>query len=276
MNYHDHPALSASKLKKYACGTAVDYWAAYEDLDRMPMVPSDAMRQGSLVDCLITEPEKFSRKYVVAPRADRRTKAGKEVWAEAQELARSKCADLITEEWHHTAQQIVSKLKNDPIASEFLQGSGQVPHFWHDSGNDVECRYLPDLEQPEDGLLVDLKKARSANPRDFARQAFALGYDIQVAHYAEGFLDRHGAYPKQIVLLAYEWSFPFNYSVNIISDELLEVGRQRRDDAIEGIKACRGTNEWPSWGINTMKAPRWYQVEDPANDTDVADLLEGV
>jgi hypothetical protein len=251
MNYHDHPALSASKLKKYACGTALDYWAAYEDPNRIPMVPSDAMRQGSLVDCLITEPEKFHRKYVVAPRADRRTKAGKEIWAEAQELARSKCADLITEEWHHTAQLIVSKLKNDPIASEFLQGSGQVPHFWHDAENDVECRYLPDLEQPEDGLLVDLKKARSANPRDFARQSFALGYDL-------------------------EWAYPFNYSVNVISDELLEVGRQRRNDAIAGIKACRGTNEWPSWGISTMEAPRWFQVDDPANDTDVADLLEGV
>jgi hypothetical protein len=276
MNYHDHPALSASKLKKYACGTAVDYWSAYEDPDRMPMVPSDAMRQGSLVDCLITEPEKFNRKYVVAPRADRRTKAGKEIWAEAQELARSQCADLISEDWHHTAQLIVSKLKNDPIASEFLQGSGQVPHFWHDEENDVDCRYLPDLEQPEDGLLVDLKKARSANPRDFARQSFALGYDLQASHYAEGFRDRHGAYPKQIVLLAYEWAYPFNYSVNVISDELLEVGRQRRNDAIAGIKACRGTNEWPSWGINTMEAPRWFQVDDPANDTDVSDLLEGI
>ena len=276
MNYHDRPEYSASMLKKYCCGTAVDFWAAYQDPDRMPMVPSDAMKQGSLVDCLITEPEKFSRKYIVAPIVDRRTKVGKAQWAETQEIARTQGAEVITTEWHHTAQLIVSKLKNDPIASEFLQGSGQVPHFWHDAENDVECRYLPDLEQPEDGLLVDLKKARSANPHDFARQSFALGYDIQVAHYAEGFRDRHGAYPKQIVLLAYEWAYPFNYSVNVISDELLEVGRQRRNDAIAGIKACRGTNEWPSWGINTMEAPRWFQVDDPANDTDVADLLEGV
>ena len=72
MNYHDRPEYSASMLKKYCCGTAVDFWAAYQDPDRMPMVPSDAMRQGSLVDCLITEPEKFSRKYIVAPIVDRR------------------------------------------------------------------------------------------------------------------------------------------------------------------------------------------------------------
>lgn len=276
MNYHDHPALSASKLKKYACGTALDYWTAYEDPLRVPMVPSDAMRQGSLVDCLITEPEKFSRKYVVAPTADRRTKAGKEIWAEAQELARSKCAQLITKEWHYTAQMIAVRLKNDPIASEFLQGSGQMPHFWHDSENGVDCRYLPDLEQPEHGLLVDLKKTKSANPRHFAGQAFSLGYDIQCAHYAEGFRDRYGAYPRQIVLLAYEWACPCNYSVNFVSDELLEVGRQRRNDAIAGIKSCRDTDEWPSWGKSTMEAPSWYKIDDPANDTDVADLLEGV
>ena len=99
-----------------ACGTELDYWATYVDPERMPFQPTDAMRQGSLVDCLITEPQNFDRKYVVAPKCDRRTKAGKAEWADAQELARSKCAELIAEDWHHTAQQIANKLLNDPVS----------------------------------------------------------------------------------------------------------------------------------------------------------------
>ena len=33
-----------------------------------------------------------------------------------------------------------------------------------------------------------------------------------------------------------------------------------RDKAIEGIKACRGTNEWPSWGVplTRWKHLRWF------------------
>ena len=243
----------------------------------MPMLPSDAMKQGSLVDCLITEPQNFDRKYVVAPKCDRRTKAGKATWAEAQEVARERCADLVPEDWHHTAKLIANKLLTDPVTSPYLQGQGQEPHFWHDKEHDVECRYLPDMQIPDQGLLVDLKKSRSANPAHFARQAFGLGYDIQGAHYAEGYRDKYGVYPEKVVLLAYEWVWPFNASVNIISDELLEVGRGRREEAICRLKECRGINEWPSWGVHVMEAPRWHKVDDPANDTDVSDLeLEGL
>lgn len=277
MNYHNRPELSSSMLKKYANGTPLDFWAAYEDPNRMPFQPTDAMRQGSLTDCLITEPGAVSSKYLVAPKCDRRTTAGKAEWADAQELARSRCAELIPSDWMHTAQMIASKLQCDPVASEYLQGQGQVPHFWRDADNEVDCRYLPDLEDPENGLLVDLKKTKSANPRLFARQSYALGYDIQVSHYQEGYKDRYGEYPEKIVMLAYEWVFPFNFSINIITPELLEVGRQRRLDAIEGIQACRGTNEWPSWGVSEMKAPSWAKVDDPANSSDISDLqLEGI
>ncbi|MEK9824313.1 MAG: PD-(D/E)XK nuclease-like domain-containing protein [Gammaproteobacteria bacterium] len=276
-SYHEHPAISASKLKKMACGTELDYWATYVDPERMPFQPTDAMRQGSLVDCLITEPQNFDRKYVVAPKCDRRTKAGKAEWAEAQELARSKCAELIAEDWHHTAQQIASKLLNDPVSRFYLLGSGQKPHFWQDEKHDTECRYLPDTERPDYGLLVDLKKSRSANPAHFARQSYSLGYDIQCAHYAEGYRDRYSEYPKTIALLAYEWAYPFNFSINIISEELLEVGRSRRDEAMAKIKDCSGINEWSSWGVNVMEPPAWLRLDDPANSSDVSDLdLEGL
>jgi exodeoxyribonuclease VIII len=263
LNYHDHPAVSASKLKKIACGTPLDYWAAYEDPDRTPIQPTDAMKQGSLVDCLITEPHNFHRKYVIAPNVDRRTKAGKQEWSEAADLARVNCSTLIPFDWHHTASMIVERLKADPVASEYLHGQGQNPHFWHDRDFGLDCRYLPDIEQPEEGMLIDLKKTRSANPKHFERQAYSLGYDIQVAHYAEGFLSRHGKYPSGIVLFAYE--------------DLLEEGRRRRDEAMATINECLTSNSWPSWGVNEMNAPKWVKIEDPANDTDVSDLeLEGI
>lgn len=235
------------------------------------------MRQGSLVDCLITEPEKFERRYVVAPKCDRRTKAGKALWAEAQEEAAAKCAQVIPEEWLFNAKAIASKLRNDPVASVYLQGKGQEPHFWTDKEHEIECRYLPDIEDPENGMLIDLKKTKSANPKHFAKQAYSLGYDIQVAHYREGYRDRYGEYPRQIVLLSYEWDFPHNWSANIITEALIDEGCRRREEAMCTLKQCRGVNEWPSWGVHVMDVPGWLRPEDPANDTDVSDLdLEGL
>ena len=277
LNYHNHPATSASKLKKIASGTPLDYWAEYEDPTRIPFLPSEQMRQGSLVDCKITEPEKFNLRYVVAQKCDRRTKAGKAVWAEAQAEAAEKCAQVISEDWDFNASRIAEKLLSDPVASLYLRGQGQSAHFWHDTDHGIECRYLPDMEDPGKGLLVDLKKSRSANPRLFARQSYSLGYDIQVAHYAEGYRDRYGEYPRQIVLLAYEWEWPHNFSVNPITDALLEDGRRLREEAICSIKECRRNNYWPSWGVQAMDSPKWRRPEDPANDTDVSDLgLEGI
>ena len=277
MNYHERPELSASMLKKLACSTALEFWAAYEDPNRMPMQPTDAMRQGSLVDCLITEPHNFERKYIVAPKCDRRTKVGKELWKEAQVKAAANCAELIAEDWYFNAKLIVNRLKDDPIASMYLDGKGQEPYFWHDDSFDVDCRYMPDIENSDTGMLVDLKKTRSANPSHFARQAYSLGYDLQIAHYAEGFKDRHGEYPELMAFLAYEWQWPHNFSVMKVSLEFLEQGRRRREEAIELYKECRGTGEWPSYGVHQIDPPKWIDVEDPASDSDVSDLeLEGL
>jgi exodeoxyribonuclease VIII len=277
MNYHDHPALSASKLKVAVCGTPLDYWARHVDPLRKPFVPSDAMRQGSLVDCLLTQADKVDAMYRVAPAVDRRTKAGKEAWSEALADAAAVGAELISADWMLTANMICDRLRSDAIVAQYLGGSGQTPHFWFDEGLEVDCRYMPDCENPEQGLLVDLKKARDASPRGFQRQAYALGYDLQMAHYAEGFRDRYGKYPKEIALVAYEWEWPHNCAVHVLTADMLEEGRRRREEGIVLIKLCELTGVWPSWGVQEFDLPRWATAFDPANATNVDDLgLEGL
>lgn len=275
MNYHDHPALSASRLKQAVTGTALDYWARYVDPERRPFTPSDAMRQGSLVDCLITQPEEVERLYRVAPAVDRRTKAGKEAWADA--LADAGDAELISDDWMANATRIRDRLLSDPVTAVYLVGQGQEPGFWHDRELEVDCRYMPDCEIPERGLLVDLKKARDASPRGFQRQAYALAYDLQMAHYAEGYCDRYGEYPREIALVAYQWEWPHNVSVNLFTPEMLEEGRRRREEAVMVIKECETTGVWPSWGVTEFDVPRWAIAADPGNATDADDLeLEGL
>jgi exodeoxyribonuclease VIII len=277
MNYHEHPALSASKLKTLVLGTPRDYWARYLDPDRQAFKPSDAMRQGSLVDAMLTQTAEMPLLYVVAPDCDRRTKAGKEIWAEAQDRAVETGGEVISREWYENGQRIADMLSRDGITKESLDGSGQNPHFWNDAEFGTSCRYMPDCEIPSNGLLVDLKKSRSPEPRAFQRQAYALGYDIQMAHYSEGYRDRYGEYPERCVLLAYQWDWPHNYSVNVLTADMLEEGRRRREEGMAVLRECYERDTWPSWGVVDMDAPRWLNVDDPANKTDADNLeLEGL
>lgn len=235
------------------------------------------MQQGELVDHLITRPETFDDNYVVAPKLNKRTKAGKEEWAAFEEQAKAKGACVIDEEMLRNANRIVNTISQDPITSVYLVGSGQEPFYWHDDEFDVDCRYMPDLEDPKQSLLVDLKKTRSASPSGFARQAYQLKYDVQMAHYAEGYFKRYGEYPNTIAFLAYEWDQPHDCSVHIVSEAFLDEGRRRRAEAIKGIKECRGINEWPSYGLHVIDPPSWVHLEDSANSLDLSDIdLEGL
>jgi exodeoxyribonuclease VIII len=234
------------------------------------------MRQGSLVDCLITEPAEYSKRYLVAPQCDRRTKEGKAIWSEFQAEAEGR--EVITRDWEDNALRIVEALMRDPDAAPLLRdGQGQEPHFWHDSLMEADCRYKPDIEHPDRGILVDLKKARSASPRMFAAQSYSLAYDLQMAHYSAGWADRYGAPPEQCILIAYEWQWPHNISVNVLSADLIEEGHLRREEAITLVKRCMESDLWPSWGTVEMDVPRWAHADDPANATDADDLeLEGL
>jgi exodeoxyribonuclease VIII len=234
------------------------------------------MRQGSLVDCLITERSEYSTRYLVAPQCDRRTKEGKAIWSEFQAEAAGR--EVITRDWEDNALRVVEALMRDPDAASLLRdGQGQEPHFWHDSLMEVDCRYKPDVEHPDRGILVDLKKARSASPRMFAAQSYSLAYDLQMAHYSAGWADRYGEPPHTHILVAYEWQWPHNISVNVLSPDLIEEGHRRREEAIVAVKRCMEADQWPSWGTVEMDVPRWAHADDPANATDADDLeLEGL
>src|SRR5690349_7675909 len=78
--YHDHPAVGSSHLKSIARSPA-HYWSEWLDPSRPPRTDTPAKWLGKAVHAAILEPERFKSDYVVGPRFDRRTKAGKEAAA---------------------------------------------------------------------------------------------------------------------------------------------------------------------------------------------------
>lgn len=255
-SYHAHPAWSSTKLKGAITGTMLDYWAREVDPDRWPFMPTDQMRQGSVLDTLLTEPDEFTNRYHLAPAVDRRTKAGKEDWAAALTIAVGRGAELIPADWAENSQAISRRLNENPVVKAMLAnpGNSQEPHFWTDAAG-RECRYKPDLEPGDD--LIDIKKARSSEPRAFVRQAYALGYDLQLAHYRLGYINRHGKVPARVGFLAVEWDAPHNYSLVWLDDAFIAEGERRRELAFERIAGCVASGVWPSHGEYIAKPPAW-------------------
>jgi len=286
--YHAHPALSASRLKFAETHTARAYFFEYEDPLRVRTPPTDAMRQGSLCDCLITQPEKAAERYAVMPADAPRRPTAKQLvdgndsklgtkahdaYLEAQDreawwlqftegLGRR---EIVSPDWWDRAEQIREVLFADPEVGAMLRDAlvtSQTPHLWVDD-NGRQCRYLPDLETGSGGLW-DLKKAASTSPRKMTAQSDQLAYDIQLVHYGLGFADRYGEPPVETGLICYEWDFPHDFIVMPATAELLAMGAQRRDAAIQRIDAWRAAGEWPSHGRQPLEPPPWKRDKPDA------------
>lgn len=285
-DYHAHPALSASKLKQLITGTGRDYWARNLDPDRIPFTPNDSMRQGSLVDCLLTDFGNYGQRYFIVP-----ANAPKKPTA-AQRNAKSPSLDtlaainywdkelpsaigareVITEDWYKNAHRIAEILTTDKLTRNLVAHPSQEAHFWHDTEFDVPCRYKPDFEGED---LIDLKQSRSAKPSRFQSLAyFDFAYDVQIAHYRKGFRSRCNRYPTRNILLAYEWNWPHNFSVNVISEADIREGERRREEAIVLLQRYTEANEWPSYGETVTNMAKFAKITDEANSTDIIDELE--
>jgi hypothetical protein len=269
--YHAHPALGSTSIKTMATSTPRSYWAKHVDPNRVPFIPTDAMRQGSLVDCLITCPEEFNQKYVVIPDDAPKKPTSTQLSAKKPSDATVEAIqfwdnfnnsvgerDVISQEWLDIALKIREVLCADAFVGPVLamQRQSQIAYFWIDEVHGIECKYKPDLE-PEDGSLFDLKKGATAKPSLFERQAYSLGYDVQLDHYRKGFNLLHKKPPTRCGFIAYEWKWPHDCALILVDKDYLELGRERRSSAIDKILMCDESGLYPSHGETTITRPRF-------------------
>ena len=283
--YFAYRALSSTRIKAMATGTPRGYWAKHVDPNRKPFEPTDAMRQGSLVDCLITCPEEFESKYALppldAPKRPTSTqlnaKKPSEATIEAIQFwhdfdSSTVGREVLNPDWLENALRIVEVLQADATIGPVLamERQSQVAHVWTDPEYGIEMKYKSDLE-PEDGSLIDLKQGARAEPRSFTRQAYSLGYDIQLDHYGIGFADLHGQPPSRYGLAVYEWKFPHECSLLIADSAYITMGHERRGKAIEPIMECRRLDQWPSHGesLITARNPSTATADDIDLTTDI-------
>lgn len=274
--YHAHPSISSSAINT-ALRSPLHYHAQYV-ARAVERTESASMRLGTMVHTAVLEPDEWSARYIVAPDVDRRTKAGKEAWA--QFLAEAKGYEVITNEEAAKAHAMAAVVLEHPAAGPLLRGDFVEPereasYFWRDAETGLECRCRPDSFDGE--IIVDLKTTKDASPsffwRDdegrlherhggFARSVANYGYHVQAAWYRRGVEAVTGRMPRHVIV-AVETTAPYAVAVYELDALALEEGERLCQRAITTIAECQRVGRWPGYGdeIQRLGLPRWAVME---------------
>jgi len=269
--YDQLPGIRASTLKAYA-RSARHGWHE----ETRGTVETPAMRLGRAVHAAVLEPDAFRAAYTVAPKVDRRTKAGKAIWAAFQ--AEAEHQEILTEAEMVRCLGIRDAVRGHPTAAQILEADGhaEVSAFGEVDGRPAKCRI--DWLCTLDGVtwIWDLKTTRDARPETFGRQAAQYLYHLQAAWYLD-VLDAIAPVDRAAGFVAVESDPPHPVSVLEISPHEIEAGRQLYRKALRRLDAARdeGVRHGYAEGIHPLGMPDWaladveYSVEQQLEDYDL-------
>ena len=224
-----------------------------------------ALDLGWLVHLAILEPDRFKSEIVVPPKVDRRTKVGKETWAQFQ--AANPGAQFVDADTMAKAKAMRDAVLAHPTAGPFFSGKGynEISLLWEDEASGLLCKARIDRvgligEWP---IVGDLKTARDASRRAFERSVNSYGYHVQAVHYLEGLQaiqpTPDGSPFRRLVFFVVESDPPHCVALYELDDLALDEGAGTRSRYMRTWKECVQTGQWPGYasGIDYASLPAW-------------------
>ena len=204
---------------------------------------TEAMALGRLVHTLVLQPE---LSVPVAPKLDRRTKAGKEAFAALPPNA-------VAADVYDTACRMRDAVLAHPDAAALLLICPLREHeiAWSDGLHQFGGRI--DAAGPR--TILDLKTARDASPRGFGREVAARLYYGQLAWYQDGYGGGAECY-----LIAVESSAPYAVGVYQLSADYLRAGRRLADELLarlDDYEVDSARQVALGYGTHTLDCPAW-------------------
>ena len=226
--------------------------AHYKYLLEHPAEDTPALRFGRALHAAVLTPRIYKRDFVIAPAVDRRTKAGKEAYAEWRASLPDE-AEEITAEDAETVAEMVACVKANQDAMTLLKGTKkETPIFWTDKTAGLRCKCRLDAWGKD--WVVDLKT--TADMMNFERDAYNYGYHVQAAHYLRGAEAKTGRLPKWY-FIAIEKKPPYGIRVIEADPGFIDYGEYIRQELLEKVRACRESGEWPCYSAGKITEPRW-------------------
>ena len=204
-----------------------------------------AMRGGSVLDCLLTEPQQFDARYAMSIYDEFRTKEAKS-WRDEME---AEGRQVLKEAEFDAAQAQLRAIKSKPEAASLINGAQFQIAFRHETAYPFASKGLIDI-LPNDGeTIVDLKTCEPSaleSKRSLARHIFDWGYYIQAGAYCEGMAIASGIERTQFKFIFVTSKPPFRVAVVSLPFPAISYGADLYRAGAKRFAECLETNKWPS------------------------------
>ena len=277
--YHARTEISNSMLGDI--DPPYRYHARYVAAELVPRVSTTAMDEGAATHMLMLEPDQFKDRFAIKEKVDGRSKAGKEY--NAVFAAENEGKTILTTEQLAKCEAMANAAFNHEAAAELLRKPGineaTVLFNYPAKGmaNGMACRSRIDKIIPgdgaADGIIIDIKTAKSASPNGFQRAIINYNYHQQAMFYRDGLAacgepGYEGAADWPFVWIVVESSAPYCVGVYTMDDEPAQRGRELHQQAISTLAACLKENHWPQYtnGIEILHLPPWAYTDYDATE----------
>jgi len=251
--YHESDGISKSDLTLFAITPA--HYKAKEAYEETPV-----MTFGQAVHTAILEPSRFADEYTVAPEnIDKRTKAGKEWFAEAEQNGKT----VLSWDNHTDLLGMKKSVYASKTAKALLDAEGIIEHsgWWTDPRTGLLLKCRPDKICTSLKLVVDLKITTEAGYDAFVKKVAAYRYHWQGFMYLEGTRQILGdeAYSTFLIIVV-ETKPPYAVAVYRLDEEMLYIASQEIAVLLDEFRECQEADHWPGYPdeVKTISLPRWY------------------
>lgn len=241
------PSLSSGLIGTLLNQSPRHAWFAHPRLnpDKVISEPTADMEFGTSCHALLLEGDESRLVEVNAD--DWRTKVAKEQRDEAR--AAGKIALLskrVPDVYAMVAVARAAVDRCDELAGLLDGGVAERVMTWQQSG--VWNRARPDFYNADMGIVLDFKTTGGSAEPSFwtSKQLTAMGYDIQAAHYLDGFEILSGLRPQWLWLVQ-ENTSPFECSIIGAGEGTLDLGSQKVTQARNIFAHCLKNDIWPGY-----------------------------
>lgn len=210
-----------------------------------PKEQTAAMKGGSLLDCLVTTPDKFESQYVISEYEKFNSNESKS-WKSSMEESG---LIVIKQPELDLANEQLKAIKAHDAANRLLQGSEFQVAFRHKTKHGIDSKGLIDI-LPEDGeTVVDLKTCdprAMESRRSLQRYIHDWSYHVQAGAYCEGYSEASGKERTKFKFLFVTSKLPIKVAVIPIPLSAILFGADIYLSGIAQFKKCLEDDHWPS------------------------------
>lgn len=271
--YHARPEVSASQLKILK-RSPLHFWDRFINPDKPVIEPTPNMVLGTLVHAAVLEPEQFDKRYIVVPEGiDRRTKEGKQLWADLLATGREPVKNDV---WQDVSNMAHAVMRESFIRCILYNSIKEKSLFWMDNETGIMCKMRPDIliepcDEYPNGAIFDLKTMADCSPESFGKAVWNLDMLIQTGHYTDGFYENYGRRPV-FGWIAVETSRPYAVKMYSANDAQIDYGMDECLRLLRIYADCAANDNWPAYGdeVTELELPGWAaRIVDGEDDGSV-------